>query len=235
MSDDDRIRAYLRRRADVAVPDDLRWPAAESEPRRRWAIRSVGAWGRLAAAGLVMVVVVVVASLSQTTPTGPGRASTPPASSSALPTPTGPAHPSTPSASSSALPTGQPSNVPLGSVQIPFVDRAMEVTIVGEPGIVVAWRAATERDLREIAWADADIALGRLSDRDLVLAWTGTVCDVTATLTVAPGRLVVTPVPRQGCDASAVGRGIVLTFAEPTDPNAITVELGDTILLPEGS
>ncbi len=43
-----------------------------------------------------------------------------------------------------------------------------------------------------------------------------------------------TPVPRQGCDAMAVGRGMVLTFAEPTDPTAITVELGDTILLPEG-
>lgn len=112
----------------------------------------------------------------------------------------------------------------------------MEVTIVGEPGTVVAWRAAGDRDLAAIAWGgDTDIALGRLSERDLVLGWIGTVCDVKATLTVAPGRLVVTPVPRQGCDAMAVGRGVVLTFAEPTDPATISVELGERVLLPEAS
>jgi hypothetical protein len=111
----------------------------------------------------------------------------------------------------------------------------MEVTIVGEPGIVVAWRAATDSDLQAVPWAgDADIALGRLSDRDLVLGWIGTVCDVKAILTVAPGHLAVTPLPRQGCDAMAVGRGMALTFAEPTDPKAITVELGARVLLPEG-
>jgi len=64
--------------------------------------------------------------------------------------------------------------------------------------------------------------------------WIGTVCDVKATLTVTPARLVVTPVPRQGCDAMAVGRGMVLTFPAPTDPKAITVALGPMILLPEG-
>lgn len=121
-------------------------------------------------------------------------------------------------------------------MRIPFANREMEVTIVGQPGIVVAWRAATDRDLNAIAWdGDADIALGRLSDRDLVLAWIGTVCDVEATLTIAPGRLAITPVPRQGCDAMALGRGMAPTFAEPADPKAITVELGDTVLLPEGS
>jgi len=109
----------------------------------------------------------------------------------------------------------------------------MEITIVGEPGVVVAWRAATDSDLQAIAWAgDADIALGRLSDRELVLGWIGTVCDVRATLTVAAERLEVTPVPRQGCDAMAVGRGMVLTFAQPTDPKAISIELGATVLLP---
>ncbi len=127
------------------------------------------------------------------------------------------------------------SAAPLGSLRIFFANREMEVAIVREPGIVVAWRAATDSDLQAIAWAgDADIAHGLLSDRDLVLGWIGTVCDVKATLTVTSGQLVVTPVPRQGCDAMAVGRGMVLTFAEPADPTAITVELGDTILLPEG-
>ena len=89
MSDEERIRAYLRGRADVPVPNDLRWPTAASGPRRRWAIWSASARAGLVVAGLVMAVVAVGVFLS-------------------LPTPTGPAHPSTPSASSSALPTSQP-------------------------------------------------------------------------------------------------------------------------------
>ena len=96
MSDEERIRDYLRGRADVSVPDDLRWPTAASGPRRRWAIGSAGAWRRLAVAGLVMAVVVIGVSLG-------------------LAPPTGPAHPSTPPASSSAQPTSQPPDVTLPS------------------------------------------------------------------------------------------------------------------------
>lgn len=92
MSDnEDRIRAYLRRRVDVSVPDDLRWPTAQPEPRRRWAIGSAGAWGRLAVAGLVMAAVVAGVSLG-------------------LARPSGPAHPSIAPASGSAQPTGQPAD-----------------------------------------------------------------------------------------------------------------------------
>ena len=83
MSDDERIRAYLRRRADVPVPDDLRLPTGSSVPRRRWAKWSARAWGRLAVAGLVMAFVGV--SLGLATPTGPAHPSTPPASGSAPP------------------------------------------------------------------------------------------------------------------------------------------------------
>lgn len=138
----------------------------------------------------------------------------------------------------SAPPSSSPSSsvTPLGSVRIPFANREMEVTIIGAPGIVVAWRAASDQDLEEVAWdGDTHIAFSRLSERDFVLGWIGTVCDVTATLTVAPGQLTITPVPRQGCDAMAVGRAVVLTFAEPADPAVITVVLGDTVLLPETS
>jgi len=173
---------------------------------------------------------------------------TPPSSSTPAPSPpnTSPASPTaahtdapaspapTPTSPSPESPSASPS--PLGSVHIPFANRVMEVTIVGKPGIVTAWRAATDRDLKAVPWdGDADIALGRLSDRELVLGWIGTVCDLEATLTIAPGRLVVTPAPRQGCDAMALGRGLVLTYAEPPDLNATTVELGERVLLPESS
>lgn len=112
----------------------------------------------------------------------------------------------------------------------------MEVTIVGQQGIVVAWRGATDRELGAVVWDEnEDISLGRSSDRELVLVWTGTVCDIEATLIVARGSLVVSPPPREGCDAMAVGRGIVLTYATPVDPPDIEVRLMDTVLLPESS
>lgn len=190
---------------------------------------------RAAAVVLALAVSACGSDVTQTSPSTPASSpphatlTSPPAASTIAPA--SPAE--TPSVPPSELPGATAS--PLGSLRIPFANREMEVTIVGQPGIVVAWRAATDRDLQAITWdGDADIALGRLSDRNLVLGWIGTVCDVKATLTVTPGRLVVTPAPRQGCDAMALGRGMVLTFAAPTDPTAITVELGERILLPEG-
>ena len=111
----------------------------------------------------------------------------------------------------------------------------MELAIVGEPGVLVAWRAATDRELAAATWGDDDITLARLTNRELVLGWIGTVCDVKATLTVTQERLVVSPVPREGCDLVAVGRGVVLTFAKPVDPASVAVVLEHTVLLPEGS
>jgi len=86
VNDEERIRGYMHGRADVSVPDDLRWPTAASGPRRRWSISSARAWGRLAVAGLVMIVVVVGVFSSLQLPTGPGRPTTPPASGSTLST-----------------------------------------------------------------------------------------------------------------------------------------------------
>lgn len=135
-----------------------------------------------------------------------------------------------------SLPPSAPSSAPaLGVVSIPFAGRQMEVAIVGEPGVVVAWRAATEQDLAAGSWRDDDVALNRLTDREMVLGWTGTVCDVRATLVVARDRLVISPVPREGCDAMAVGRGVVLTFATPIEPASVAVVLEPSELLPEES
>jgi hypothetical protein len=127
-----------------------------------------------------------------------------------------------------------PSAPPIGVVRVPFAGRAMQLTIVGTRGVVVAWRPATDAEVAAVPWAeDDDIALGRIGERDLVLAWIGTVCDVQATLTVGTARLVVTPAPREGCDALAAGRGVVLSFAQPPDPASIEVVLDETARLPE--
>ena len=78
---------------------------------------------------------------------------------------------------------------------------------------------------------DNDIDVGVLGKRRLVLGWIGTVCDVRATLAVELDHLTVTPKPRHGCDAMAVARGVVLTYAEPVDPGALEVTQAEQILL----
>lgn len=122
---------------------------------------------------LVLVALALSACGSEVTQLSPST----PVSSSPHATPTSsPAAstiaPASPAQTLSPSPSAGPStsSAPLGSLRIPYANREMEVTIVGEPGIVVAWRAATDSDLQAIAWdGDADIALGRLLDRDLVL------------------------------------------------------------------
>ncbi len=165
----------------------------------------------------------------------PSTTSSPPPTSTAEPSP--PTLAPEPSATASLLPSPRlsPSASPIGVVRIPFARREMELAIVGESGVLAAWRAATDRELAAVTWGDNDITLARLTDRELVLGWIGTVCDVKATLTVTQERLVVSPVPREGCDLLAVGRGVVLTFAKPVDPASVAVVLEHTVLLPEGS
>lgn len=132
-------------------------------------------------------------------------------------------------------PTTKPSPEAIGTLTFPFTERhEMEVTIVGEPGVVIGWRGTTELERRSVVFDElGDIGLGQIGERELVLGWTGTVCDVEATLFVRRDSLVVAPPPRGGCDAMAVGRGIVLTYATPVDPATIEVRLMPTTLLPE--
>lgn len=71
---DERIRAYLRSRADVPVPNDLRWPSAaddrQTEPRRWWPIP-------LAALAAVIVAAVVIRTVLVGTPFGEAASPTP--------------------------------------------------------------------------------------------------------------------------------------------------------------
>jgi hypothetical protein len=67
---DERIRRYLRSRADVPVPDDLRWPSAHTARRPRLALRTSVRWAGLAAAVIVAAVVVRQAAISGPPPSG---------------------------------------------------------------------------------------------------------------------------------------------------------------------
>ncbi len=110
----------------------------------------------------------------------------------------------------------------------------MTVDIVGTPGVVTSWRAATDAELRAIdVSTDDSIATAGLGDRTVVVGWIGTVCDVQATLTVEIGSLDVAPAPRTGCDLVPVPRGVVLTYAARVDATSIALNLRQPDLLPE--
>lgn len=62
------------------------------------------------------------------------------------------------------------------------------------------------------------------------LYWGGGVCDTTTQLVIGPSgsAVTVTDGPYPACDASNVGRGLVLTVSRPVDATAIKV----TLLIP---
>jgi hypothetical protein len=91
MNDEERIRDYLRHRADVRVPDDLQWPSAAAKPRRWWTAAPLGARGGVAAAGAVVIVLAAGLLLRPTGPSGPGLPSGSLGASSSASTPPPPA------------------------------------------------------------------------------------------------------------------------------------------------
>ncbi len=187
-----------------------------------------------------VVLLVACAVNPATPPSEPSSASTPaPASVASPPGSAAPNPTATPSASS--MQSDEPntvasSNRPIARLQVPFFDKVMDLAIVGEPGLLAAWRPATQRELEAFPWApDGFTGLGGLGDRQLVLGWLGTPCDLVATLIVTETSLVIDPAPRHGCDAIGVPRGLVLTYARAVDPKAIDVRLLPRELLPEPS
>lgn len=86
MNEEERIRDYLRRRADVRMPDDLQWPGAALKPRRSWGAAPFRAWGGVAVAGVVVVVLAAGFLLRGPGPMGPGAPSGSPGSSASAST-----------------------------------------------------------------------------------------------------------------------------------------------------
>ena len=164
-------------------------------------------------------------------------ACSPPPVSTRSPTPAAAARTAAPTVALTPVPAGGsagPATKPpsfIDTVTIPMADRTMEVTLAGDPTVLTSWRGATEDELRPVDFGASDIGTARLSDHDLVLAWVGTICDDAATLEVGATSLRVVPEPRQPCDAMAVTRGVVLTYADEV-PLAISVEQAPTTLQP---
>lgn len=78
---DERIRGYLRSRADVPVPDDLRWPSRADKRSFLTSLRSAARWAGLAAVivtGIVVAVTLTRATRSDSTDLGPATSLPPP-------------------------------------------------------------------------------------------------------------------------------------------------------------
>jgi hypothetical protein len=103
---------------------------------------------------------------------------------------------------------------------------------VDSNGLIVSGRAATQAELARIDLGARDIAVLSLARSDLLVVWTGTICERSARLVVVPDLVFLAPDPRQGCDAMGFGWGLVLTTREPIDASHVDARMAPTILLP---
>jgi hypothetical protein len=122
----------------------------------------------------------------------------------------------------------------LGTLRIPGGIKPMTVTLVGDATVVSSWRAASEADLGQHAarMPDSDIALIALGPKDLLLAWVGGACDVSATLTIQRTTMALAEDPRPACDAIGITKGVVLSYASGVDPTAIQVSRDRSAIMP---
>ena len=102
---------------------------------------------------------------------------------------------------------------------------------VDSDGLVVAGRPATNAEMNRSDLGERDIGVRNVADDRLLVIWSATICERSARLIVVPDERFLAPDPRQGCDAMAVGWGLVLTTREPVDASRMTARQGRTVLL----
>ncbi len=208
----------------LLTPDDPahRVPTGRrtDEPRKPDRVMPV----RLGPALAVCLLLGSVAACGSGSPTVQPSASLP--SSSSAPSPGSPSPSSSPSASP------MPSPLPTESLFVPFVDdpsgRGIQLTIGDPQHLVRRARAATEIDMTTV---DLDDGIG-ITDLGsdpaaIVVAWLGTVCDLTAVLDVANDGSSLTVVEglAPGCDLVPLRRGVVLQLASANPASGIAVKL----------
>jgi hypothetical protein len=163
------------------------------------------------AAAVLLVVEACTAAAASPEPTAvPPTASL--TVSPAIDSPSPEASSPTPEVSAEASPTV------IGVTRVAGSRPPMTVTLLGDPEVLTTIRAATELELTKASgFGPNDLTAAALNEHSLVVAWLGTVCDVSASLTVEPASIVLAEDPRRGCDAMGVGKGVVVRFADPVD------------------
>jgi hypothetical protein len=95
-------------------------------------------------------------------------------------------------------------------------------------GLVADARAAdaAETNAAIVSLADQDVAvLSGATDEQVVVAWVSTPCDRQVALWVQGHALTVEFAPRQGCDALAIVRAVLLRFTTAVRPAAFEVRV----------
>jgi hypothetical protein len=160
----------------------------------------------------------------RTEPTAPSQASP---SGVRPPRASGSAASSPPAQAASGPPASSASIV----VSIPSTFGSLRVRVAGD-GVIAAGRAATASEVARIDLGVTNIGVRNLAPDRLLVAWIGSVCDRSALLTVSPTTLFLAPNPRPGCDAQAIGWGVVLTSDAQFDASGMSANEGGTVLLP---
>ncbi|HEY8988763.1 MAG TPA: hypothetical protein VIM39_07050 [Candidatus Limnocylindrales bacterium] len=117
------------------------------------------------------------------------------------------------------LATGSPSPNPSVAVfefvMTTFDGARIGISVVDQSHNLLAAREAKPDELRFVEPQLTGLAalLPGAKSGDLIVAWIGGRCDLTGTVAVEESEIVVAPGPHPGCDASAAGRAIVLTFS----------------------
>lgn len=181
---------------------------------------------RVGLAGLAVAATLLAACAAPhpVTPTASAGASSP---LSAEPQVT-PSSPAVSTVSPSGGPTIAPSTSPgpplpvLGQAQVPGGLTPMTVMLLGDPAVVRGIRPATDAERAKVSAAlERDLWIGSLDSRTILVGWLGGACDVTATLTIEPARIVLAEGPRHACDAVGIVKAVVVTFVEPVDVTAL--------------
>jgi hypothetical protein len=98
------------------------------------------------------------------------------------------------------------------------------VSVFDNTGTIDSARAATAAELRSIEPELTGLlaAAPEADGTNLIVAWIGGRCDLTVTVSLEDTHLLVAPGPHPACDASAVGRAVVLAFHQSIPVNLDT-------------
>lgn len=105
---------------------------------------------------------------------------------------------------------------------------AVPIAVVDLSGELADARAASLAEVKRsgVTFAPRERLLSsNLGDREVLILWRGSPCDIGATMAIGPdvASIRLEPEPRPGCDAINAIRGVVLAFDRPVLAEAITL------------
>jgi hypothetical protein len=96
----------------------------------------------------------------------------------------------------------------------------------------VAGRPATTAEIKGVDIGESFIAVRNLAERELLIAWVGSVCERSAWMVIVPTEVFLAPDPRKPCDTLGYGWGLVVTTRTPIDAAPMIARQAPTTLLP---